>query len=133
VRNHSQICTFCNISRNPVDEDETSLHLFFQCRSTEPVVLGILQWLINDEQIFNRLSRQHFFGIFNTGSDPKNHLLQLVSNLIKKYIWDCKTRFGLPDLTHGKDYVREELERIISQSSKVSKTYVASGFDIQRE
>lgn len=133
VCNHSRTSTFCNITRNPVDEDETPLHLFFQCRSTEPVVLGILQWIINDEQIFNRLSRQHFFGVFNTGSEPKNHLLQLVSNLIKKYIWDCKNRFGLPNLIHGKDYVREELERIISQKSKVRKTYEASGFDIHRE
>jgi hypothetical protein len=133
VRNHSRICTFCNITRNPIDEDETPLHLFFQCRSTEPVVLGTLQWIINDEQIFGRLSRQHFFGFFNTGSDAKNHFLQLASNLIKKYIWDCKCRFGLPNLFHCQDYIREELDRIISQNTKIRKTYLASGFDIHRE
>jgi hypothetical protein len=133
VRNHSRICTFCNITRNPIDEDETPLHLFFQCRSTEPVVLGTLQWIINDDQIFGRLSRQHFFGFFNTGSDAKNHFLQLASNLIKKYIWDCKCRFGLPNLVHCQDYIREELDRIISQNTKIRKTYFASGFDIHRE
>ncbi len=74
-----------------------------------------------------------FFGFFQMGSDPKNIFLQLVSNLIKKYIWDCKCRFGLPNLEHGKDFVVEEIDRIILQNTKMRKTYVASGFDIHRE
>jgi hypothetical protein len=28
----------------------------------------------------------------------KNIIMQIVAVLIKKYIWDCKTRFSLPDL-----------------------------------
>ncbi len=42
VRNQSRTCTFCELTQNPDPEAyETVLHLFFQCRSTEPVVLGI--------------------------------------------------------------------------------------------
>ena len=32
VRGHSPLCTFCSINRNPEDERETPLHLFFSVR-----------------------------------------------------------------------------------------------------
>ena len=38
VRGHSPLCTFCELSRNPEDERETPLHLFFQCRHVEPII-----------------------------------------------------------------------------------------------
>jgi hypothetical protein len=60
-------------------------------------------------------------------------VMQIISTLIKKYIWDCKTRFSLPVLNEGKDYIRGELDRIISQSSKMYKAYNASGINIYRE
>jgi hypothetical protein len=133
VRNHSRICTFCNITRNPDDEAENVIHLFFQCRSTEPVVLGLQEWALNNGALFARVTRQNFFGIYNFDSVSKNVIVQIVAALIKKYIWDCKTRFALPILTEGKDFVRGELDRIISQSSKMLKAYNASGINIYRE
>ncbi len=56
----------------------------------------------------------------------KNVVLQIVAALIKKYIWDCKTRFPIPDLESGKDFIRYEMDRITSQSSKIYKAYFAS-------
>ena len=38
VRGHSPLCTFCSLTRNPDDERETLLHLFYQCRHVEPVI-----------------------------------------------------------------------------------------------
>ena len=38
VRGHSLLCTFCELRRNPEDERETPLHLFFQCRHVEPII-----------------------------------------------------------------------------------------------
>ena len=35
VRGHSPLCTFCSINKNPEDERETPLHLFFQCETVE--------------------------------------------------------------------------------------------------
>jgi hypothetical protein len=133
VRNHSRMCTFCALTRNPHDEDENILHLFFQCRSTEPVVLGILAWFVNNDIEFERISRQNYFGTFNTDSISKNILMQLVCALIKKYIWDCKQRFCLPDLECGKDFLKEEMDRIIGQSTKIRKAYDSSEYNIHRE
>ncbi len=60
----------------------------------------------------------------------KNVIMQIVAGLIKKYIWDCKVRFSLPDLDCGKDFIRYELDRIISQSSKINKAYIALELNI---
>ena len=133
VRNHSRICTFCALTRNPHDEDENPLHLFFQCRSTEPVVLGILSWFVENENDFRRISRQNFFGTFNWESNYKNIIMQLVCALIKKYIWDCKFRFTLPNLDCGKEFLKIDLDRIICQSAKMRKVYDASDFNMYRE
>jgi hypothetical protein len=127
------MCTFCALTRNPYDEDENVLHLFFQCRSTEPVVLGILAWFVNNDIEYERISRQNYFGTFNTDSISKNILMQLVCALIKKYIWDCKQRFCLPDLECGKDFLKEEMDRIIGQSTKIRKAYDSSEYNIYRE
>jgi hypothetical protein len=59
-------------------------------------------------------------------NNSKNIIMQIVAALIKKYIWDCKVRFSLPDLDCGKDFIRYELDRIITQSSKINKAYIAS-------
>jgi hypothetical protein len=63
-------------------------------------------------------------------NNSKNIIMQIVAALIKKYIWDCKVRFSLPDLDCGKDFIRYELYRIISQSSKINKAYIASEVNI---
>jgi hypothetical protein len=133
VRNHSRICTFCALTRNPHDEDENPLHLFFQCRHTEPVVLGLLSWFVDNDAFFRNITRQNFFGVFNMESNHGNIIMQLVCALIKKYIWDCKLRFSLPNLGCGKEFLKIELDRIICQSTKIQKAYNASEFNIYRE
>ncbi len=80
------------------------LHLFFQCRHTEPVVLGILSWFV--DATFRNITRQNFFGVVNMETNHKNILMQLVCALIKKYIWDCKLRFSLPNLGCGKEFLK---------------------------
>ena len=123
VAGQSKNCTFCTLTRNPEDEAETPLHLFFQCRHTEPVILGTLRWLIDQDLIFNNLARSNFFGTYNTGLPARDFILQLASNLIKKFIWDCKVRFCIPTLQGCKDCLKGELDRIITHSKKIRETY----------
>ncbi len=129
VRNQSRTCTFCELTQNPDPEAiETVLHLFFQCRSTEPVVLGIQNWAINNPATFEGISRKKIFGVYNLENNSKNIIMQIVAVLIKKYIWDCKVRFTLPDLAEGKEFVKYELDRIITQSGKIKKAYISSEY-----
>jgi hypothetical protein len=66
-------------------------------------------------------------------NNSRNIIMQLVAALTKKYIWDCKVWFTLPDLENGKDFIRFELDRIVSQSSKIRKAYLSSDFNFIRE
>ncbi len=61
-------------------------------------------------------------------NNSKNIIMQIVSVLKKKYIWDCKVRFTLPDLEVGKEFIKYEIDRIISQSGKIKKAYISSEF-----
>jgi hypothetical protein len=65
---------------------------------------------MENENDFRRTTRQNYFGTFNMESTAKNVILQLVCALIKKYIWDCKLRFSLPNLDCGKDFLKSELD-----------------------
>jgi hypothetical protein len=129
VANQSRACTFCDLTRNPdPDVNETVLHLFFQCRSTEPVVLELQRWAINNDPLFNSINRKNFFGVYNMENKNNNIIMQIVAALIKKFIWDCKVRFSVLDLECGKDFIRYKMDRIISQCNKINKVYRASDF-----
>jgi hypothetical protein len=112
----------------------TKMKTFYtQCRSTEPVVLGLLSWFVDNDMDYRRISRHNFFGTFKMESSSKNTLMQLVCALIKKYIWDCKLRFCLPNLDCGKNFLKEELDRIICQSTKIRKAYESSEYNMYLE
>ena len=63
VRGHSPLCTFCELSRNPEDERETPLHLFFQCRHVEPIIEIFFREILNND--FQEMTRTDFFRGFS--------------------------------------------------------------------
>jgi hypothetical protein len=133
VQGQSKNCTFCELMHNPEEESETILHLFFQCQHTEPIVLGFLEWLVNNREISETFTRTNFFGTFGTGNLNLNKFLQLSCVLLKKFIWDCKMRFTLPNLELCKDWIKAELDRILSHNKKIRDTYNGSGLNFYRE
>ena len=114
VRGHSPYCTFCDITRNPIPERETPLHLFYTCRTVEPVVLEFFCW-VRTEAVRNEntVSRADYFGIFKNVDPNKAWIFTIVCKLFMKYIWDCKLRFSLPRTQSAKIIVSNELESIV--------------------
>ena len=95
VRGHSANCTFCTISYNPEEHRETPLHLFYSCRSTEPVLNQVFSHFLRVNTI---ITRQELFVKFMRPEKPFNEILFLVSKLFLKYIWDCKVRLTIPNV-----------------------------------
>jgi hypothetical protein len=110
VRNHSPNCTFCDLVGNQEMERETPLHLFFMCDVIEGLLTNIFAWLMGDNDF--TFTRQEFFTGFNREGfcSAKNDSLTLVSNLIKKFIWDSKVRYCLPNYQHLQITIKLELE-----------------------
>jgi hypothetical protein len=114
VRNHSSNCTFCDIGGNPEIVPETPLHLFFMCDIIEDILDDFYCWLSGDPDF--TFTRQEFFTEFNRDNfcPAKNEVLTITGKLALRFIWDCKQRFCLPDLTHLKTSVKLELESVSS-------------------
>ena len=94
VRGHSPFCTFCSINRNPEDERETPLHLFFQCKTVEPIIEFVYRHFLGDN--FRLIERKHYFGGFEFENNSKDFALLHVNILMKKFIWACKNGKIIP-------------------------------------
>jgi len=95
VRNHSATCTFCSLSRNPEDNPESIRHLFFECVHTESVLIPFYRWVLRNHDWLR--TNDYFIG-FNFTCNNKIKVLDLINILTKKYIWDCKLRYNVPNL-----------------------------------
>jgi hypothetical protein len=124
VPGHSPNCTFCDIVGNQDVEDETPLHLLFSCRISENFIDEIFSWFLGERA---NISRQEFFVTFNRTDHRKNEPLFIFAVLVKKYIWDCKQRFSLPNLENAKVLLLEELKVIKSINLTAKNILLNSG------
>jgi hypothetical protein len=93
VRDKSRNCTFCDISGNQEEEDETPLHLFYSCRVSENLRILFFEDFLN---IF--ITRQEFFTITTRENTFSNTVLTLITMLFKTFLWDCKLNEVLPNI-----------------------------------
>jgi hypothetical protein len=121
VHNHSPNCTFCDLMGNQEMERETPLHLFFMCDVIEGLLTNIFAWLMGDNDF--TFTRQEFFTGFNREGfcSAKNDTLTLVSNIIKKFIWDSKVRYCLPNYQHLQITIKLELDQCTRLGGSLEK------------
>jgi hypothetical protein len=124
VPGHSPNCTFCDAVGNQDVEDETPLHLFFACRISENFVDEIFTWYLGERA---NVTRQEFFVTFNRADHRKNEPLFIFSALVKKYLWDCKQRFSLPNLENAKILLLEGIKVIKSINLTAKNIFLNSG------
>jgi hypothetical protein len=84
VRDQSPECTFCLIRENEEQEDETVLHLFWQCPAVENVITELVLYYILDDDIRGNFSRQMFFCRPDSGKPEFDKFTQTFFNIIKK-------------------------------------------------
>jgi hypothetical protein len=128
VRGLSRNCTFCDIEGNPEIEDETILHLFFNCRQPELIINEIYKQITMDQD-FTVLKRE-FFGEFKENNNFKNEMLLMVSILLRKHFWDCKTRKMIPTLRGAKYFLHTEMTTMSKISSNFERIFAGSGLNI---
>jgi hypothetical protein len=128
VRNYSPNCTFCDIVGNQEVERETPLHLFFTCELIEDFLTDFFVWFTNDHNF--SFTRQEFFVGFNRDgfNSEKNEILTLASHMVKKFIWDSKQRFCIPNIQHMRLHIKLEFESIAKINRKFQNKLRDSGF-----
>jgi hypothetical protein len=120
IRDHSPICTFCRIRLRDDAEDESTIHLFYDCPSVEEIRDSFFRWCYNKNDDFV-ISRNDYFLIqCIDGSLNGTTLIKTVlAKVFLKYIWDCRNRFCLPNLESAKEITTQEIKTIISISTKM--------------
>jgi hypothetical protein len=120
VRGVGRNCTFCDYLRNPEEEDETLLHLMYNCRPAESIRNNIFKQIMDDDSFM--VHRREFFGEFNLNNNFDNEILMTVSILMRKFFWDCKVRKIIPTLPGTKSYISEEIRTMRKISTTFDRT-----------
>ena len=127
VGGHSPLCTFCELSRNPEDERETPIYLFFQCRHVEPIIQTFFREILNND--FQDMTRTDFFGGFSYENSFKNTALDAINILFRQYIWRCKNIKKLPNIKECRTTVLNNINFMMKISNKFRRTWENSGIN----
>jgi hypothetical protein len=131
VRGQSRNCSFCDLAEDPEINDETVLHLFFDCPVTEQIRENFFKWLVNDENFIQ--SRHEFFCCVAGENKCRNKTLMIVNRLFLNLLWDCKLRKNLPVLGRVKKTILREIEVLMKCNAKVKYVIAQSGIDFSLE
>jgi hypothetical protein len=120
VRDHSPLCTFCNIANAADQHMETPLHLFFDCPSVVNIIDVLFRRVTNDNNFM--VGRRDYFATFEYRelSFAKNRILTFLSKLVMIYIWGCKTRNFVPALEHCWETITDKIDYLL-KFNKISE------------
>jgi hypothetical protein len=128
VRNHSPICTFCDIMEEQDQNRETPVHLFFDCGSVSNIIDNAFKKLTNDPNFL--FSRREFFATFERRelSIAKNRILTYFSTFLKLYIWDCRNRGFIPTEDNCWANIEERISDLCRSNTQFSTLWGNTGF-----
>jgi hypothetical protein len=101
--------------------------LFLECPNVTAVVENVFKRITRDNNF--DFSRKEFFTTFDrrTFSCAKNRVLTIVSKIVKKYNWDCKTRYCVPTDNHCWECIIEKVADYKINSGAFKKIWEVSG------
>jgi hypothetical protein len=128
VPDHSPICTFCRILLRNDAADEDTLHLFFNCPSTEFIRDEFFRWAFRENNQFHIHRKELFLIHTQLGKVTSVTIIKtVISKIFLKFIWDCRNRYCLPSLESAKENLKATLNTIISVSIKMREHFNDSG------
>ncbi len=127
VRGHTPFCTFCNINRTPDPNNETPLHLLYNCDHVHDVLNDIFKNITNDiDFVFSK--REFFINFDRRGfSIAKNAILTICAKFLLKYLWDCKHRQCIPNSANAIEILRDRLAMCKKNSRKFNTLWANAG------
>jgi hypothetical protein len=127
VANISRNCTFCDINLNPEVEDETPLHLFYNCMTTESILTNFYSILTGTLNFVP--TRNDLFIGFQLQSDNCNTILNTITYIVLYFVWECKIRKCIPILNRLIKYVCRETETLMNTSVSFRRIFASSRYD----
>jgi hypothetical protein len=125
VRGKSRNCTICDVTGNQEINDETVLHLFYDCVLVNDILTTFFSAITNSEVLL--ISRHELFCCFKRFDDDKKYLLCMAAKIFIAYIWECRLRASPPEINHLLRYFRAEINLIDRLSTYFSTRLRRSG------
>jgi hypothetical protein len=125
VRGKSRNCTICDTTGNQEMEDETVLHLFYDCVPVNELLTQFFSTISRNK--VTDISRHELFCCFKRFGDEKNLMFCLAAKIFINYIWEVKMRASTPTLVHLVNYFNSEFKLIISVSGIFRQKLLRSG------
>jgi hypothetical protein len=88
----------------------------------EPLITQVSNWLFNNDTGDN-ISKQEFFIVPRTEHVNDKKFLLVFNCLVKKYVWDCKLSYTVPNNDKLKVFIISELRRIFKLDKKFEKIF----------
>jgi exonuclease III len=115
--NISRACTFCNLKRIIPAPDETFLHLFYECPSTNTVLNTFVTNQLPELNLVTDDDKKKFFllGHLKTMDSFDNFFIITIAMSCMFYIWECKLKKQIPaymSLLNDMYYSVENIRRI---------------------
>jgi hypothetical protein len=130
IRDHSPICTFCRIRLRNDAPNEDTLHLFYDCPSTESIRDEFFRWAYCEEKNYT-ISRADLFLVqvsdINNSVNSTTIVKTVLAKLFLKYIWDCRNRYCLPTVIGCRENIVAEFKTVTSVSKKMNEHFNDSG------
>jgi Reverse transcriptase (RNA-dependent DNA polymerase) len=130
VRDVGRNCTFCNLTQNPEEEDENVLHFFYNCTTSENLRVRLYRWITNNNR--DNATRREFFCGFRELNNYHSEFLNIVTKLLKKFLWDSRTRKSLPAFDGLKTFITDEVKTMTKVNKKAKQIFIRSGIDIRQ-
>jgi hypothetical protein len=115
--------------RNDAPNEDT-LHLFYDCPSTESIRDEFFRWAYCEEENYS-ISRADLFLVQvsdnNNNVNSTTIVKTVLAKLFLKYIWDCRNRYCLPTTIGCKETTVTEFKTVISVSTKMREHFFNSG------
>jgi hypothetical protein len=74
-------------------------------------------------------SRREFFATFHRQelSYTKNLTLTVIAKFLIKYVWDCKTRFRIPEMENCWEFFCDKITFLVGNNNRFRKLWEGSG------
>jgi exonuclease III len=115
VENISRNCTFCDLNLNPEVEDETPIHLFYNCMTTERILTSFYSILTGNANFVP--TRNDLFIGFQLQIESENVILNTITYMVLYFVWECKLRKCLPSLIRLMKFICRETDTLSCSSN----------------
>jgi hypothetical protein len=103
---------------------ESTLHLFYECPTTESVRNEFFIWAYNEAADFV-ISRHDLFLVqtLNGEQNCTTLIKTIIAKLFLKYIWDSRNRYSLPNFREAKENITADLITLVNSGTTIRRNF----------